>query len=68
MEDKPATHFPGEAVRYSNSNTMLVGIVVDAATGQQHGDLLKERIFKPLGMNNTVYFDYSEDQTSLLII
>lgn len=61
LEGKPATGLPGEEVRYSNSNTMLVGMVIDAATGEHHGELLKTRIFDVLGMNNTIYYNYDED-------
>lgn len=60
LENKPATHAPGTAVKYSNSNTMLVGMVLDAAAGKPHSQLLQERLYGPLGMNNTVYYDYAE--------
>lgn len=60
IEDKPVTNEPGAEVNYSNSNTMLVGMILEVVTGVQHGKLLEETIFKPLGMDNTVYFDYSE--------
>lgn len=61
IEGKEATNFPGEEVNYSNSNTMLVGMIIEAATGTHHGTLLENRIFEPLGMDNTVYYDYSDD-------
>lgn len=61
IENKTPTNAPGEAVNYSNSNTMLVSMIIEAATGRKHSDLLKERIFEPLGMNNTVYFNYATD-------
>jgi D-alanyl-D-alanine carboxypeptidase len=61
LEGKPATNLPGVEVRYSNSNTMLVGMIVDVAGNANHAALLKNKIFEPLGMNNTVYFNYDED-------
>ena len=61
FEGKAATHYPGTAIRYSNSNTLLISMVIEAVTGRQHGELLKERIFDPLGMDHTVYYDYGED-------
>lgn len=61
LEGQPATHLPGEAQRYSNSNTMLIGLIIDKVTGRQHSVLLKERIFSPLGMDNTVYYNYESD-------
>lgn len=61
ISNKPATHLPGEAVSYSNSNTMIEALIIEAVTGKKHGELLMERILKPLGMNSTVYYDYSGD-------
>ena len=61
LEGKEPTHEPGTQVKYSNSNTMLVGLVIEAATGRTHTDLLQERIFDLLGMTHTVYYDYSSE-------
>lgn len=60
IADKPATHAPGTALRYSNTNTMLEGMILDAVTGRPHRELLQERIFDRLGMNQTVYYNYSQ--------
>lgn len=61
IEGKEATNLPGEELNYSNSNTMLISLIIEEVTGQQHGELLRTRIFNPLGMDNTVYYDYSDD-------
>lgn len=53
--DKPATFNPGDSVAYSNTNTLLVSMVIEKATGRSHAELLKERIFRPLNMNDTYY-------------
>lgn len=60
FEGKPATNLPGEAVNYSNSNTMLEGLIIEKITGKPHGQMLEEMIFIPLGMENTYYYDYAE--------
>lgn len=60
LEGKTPTNQPGEAVNYSNSNTLLVAMILEDITGIQHGELLKRYIFEPLGMDNTVYYDYAE--------
>ncbi len=57
---KEATHAPGERVSYSNTHTLLAGLIIESVTGRQHADLLQERILDPLGMNSTVYYDYSD--------
>jgi len=61
VEGKEATHRPGTAVAYSNTNTLLEGMILEAVTGRPHAELLQERIFDPLEMNSTVYFDYRRD-------
>ena len=46
---------PGDTAIYSNTNTVLVSMVIEYATGKKHADLLKEKIFVPLSMNHTYY-------------
>ena len=48
--------FPcGSKFGYSNTNTLLVGMVIDYATGRPHHELLHEKILDPLGLRNTYY-------------
>jgi len=67
VANKPATNLPGEEVIYSNSNTLLEGMIIDKLTGKSHGDALKERIFIPLGMSQTYYYNYAEAFPSQLL-
>ncbi len=43
----------GSAVEYSNMNYNLLGLVVEAASGQAYADYVQEHIFDPLGMRHT---------------
>ncbi len=49
---KPATSFRSRYA-YDNALYIAAGQVVAAASGKNWDDFLKERIFKPLGMNST---------------
>jgi CubicO group peptidase (beta-lactamase class C family) len=41
---------PGSEYRYSNSGYALLALVVERASGQRYPDVLRQRIFAPLGM------------------
>jgi CubicO group peptidase (beta-lactamase class C family) len=44
---------PGTSWGYSNLGFLTLGIVIHKVTGEFYGDFLRERIFRPLGMNTT---------------
>jgi CubicO group peptidase (beta-lactamase class C family) len=48
---------PGSQYRYSNSGYALLALVVERASGQSFASFLRERIFAPLGMSETVAFE-----------
>ena len=48
---------PGTKYSYSNSGYVLLSIVAERVGGKLFGDLLRERVFVPLGMNSTVVYD-----------
>jgi CubicO group peptidase (beta-lactamase class C family) len=45
---------PGSRFLYSNTNFLLLGLIIERLTQQKLGDVLAERIFKPLGMTATM--------------
>lgn len=51
MSANPLDFTPGERFEYSNEGYVLLGILIHKVTGKFYGDLLAERIFRPLGMN-----------------
>lgn len=46
---------PGERFAYSNSGYLLLGYIIEKVTGRSYEQLLQEKIFTPLKMNNTGY-------------
>jgi CubicO group peptidase (beta-lactamase class C family) len=58
LEEIHLVHQPGTVYEYSNLNYVLLGVVVEAASGQSYGDYLQEHIFQPLRMDHsTVEFE-----------
>jgi CubicO group peptidase (beta-lactamase class C family) len=53
FRDKPLDFEPGSKFDYSNSNFIVLGAVIEKVSGRKYGDLLRERIFEPLGMKDT---------------
>ncbi len=77
LESQNRTYFsPGTGYRYSNSGYALLALIVGKASGRDFASFLRERIFIPLGMDNTVAYEqgistivnraygYSEEQGS----
>jgi D-alanyl-D-alanine carboxypeptidase len=51
----PLDFDPGTRWSYSNTGYTILGRVLERAGGKPLGTLLEERIFRPLGMNQTMY-------------
>jgi len=48
---------PGEEHLYSNSGYLLLGVIVERASGKSLNDFAQTHIFEPLGMKNTHFHD-----------
>jgi CubicO group peptidase (beta-lactamase class C family) len=53
FKDKPLDFEPGAKFSYSNSNYEVLGGILQKVSGKSYGDLLRERLFAPLGMNDS---------------
>jgi CubicO group peptidase (beta-lactamase class C family) len=53
FRDKPLDFEPGSKFAYSNSNFEVLGAVIEKVSGKKYRDLLRERIFDPLGMKDS---------------
>ncbi len=57
LEHEPRRHFaPGSAWRYSNSGYALLALIVERASGKTFPAFLRERIFVPLGMQDSLAY------------
>ncbi|WP_314242364.1 serine hydrolase domain-containing protein [Streptomyces kutzneri] len=52
---EPRTTEPGVAYKYSNTNFVVVGMLIEKATGNGVAKEYERRIFKPLKLRNTSY-------------
>ena len=57
---------PGSAFAYSNTNYLLLAMIVEAATGNSISTELRARIFEPLGLRHTSYPTSSEIEGSYI--
>lgn len=51
----PLRFGPGEQYEYSNSNYILLGLVIERASGQSYEAFLREAVLTPLRLHNTGY-------------
>ena len=53
IEAKPLAFSPGNKFEYSNSNYEILGAVIEKVSGRSYAEMLKQRIFEPLGLKDT---------------
>jgi D-alanyl-D-alanine carboxypeptidase len=53
VQDRPLEFRPGSTYRYSNSDNIVVQLMIEAATGRTYADVLQEKVYAPLGLTNT---------------
>ena len=57
VADVPLAFTPGESFSYSNTGYILLGMVIERASGMGYEAFLQQRIFEPLGMADSGYED-----------
>lgn len=65
LEQQTAARFPaGSKWEYSNSGYVVLGSIVEKVSGKPFGQFLRERIFVPLHMNNTLAFEKGTNEVA----
>jgi CubicO group peptidase (beta-lactamase class C family) len=59
VRDLPLRFEPGERYGYDNTGYILLGLVIEAVSGQRYADFLTTAIFEPLGMSDSRANDYA---------
>ncbi|VVC74795.1 D-alanyl-D-alanine carboxypeptidase [Aquicella siphonis] len=55
MYQHPLRFSPGAGYLYSNTNYLLLGMLIEKLTGHTTGHEIRRRLIKPLGLKNTYY-------------
>ncbi len=55
FRDLPLSMTPGEKFSYSNSDYMLLGLIIENVSGLSYADFLQKNIFDPLQMKDSGY-------------
>jgi D-alanyl-D-alanine carboxypeptidase len=53
VASEPLSFPPGSAYRYSNTDNVVAALMAEAASGRSYERLLRERVYRPLGMTRT---------------
>ena len=62
VKHHPSPYFkPNNGFNYSNANYALLASIVERVTGTSFADFMKERIFDPLGMDNSYIYEMRPD-------
>jgi CubicO group peptidase (beta-lactamase class C family) len=65
--DKPLLFQPGERMSYSNAGFMLLGAIIEKASGQDYFSYVREHIYKPAGMKDTDAYELDRDTPNLAV-
>ncbi len=55
FKDEPMDFEPGEKFLYNNSGYILLGYIIEVASGQTYADFIEKNIFEKLGMTSSSY-------------
>lgn len=57
VKDQPLEFTPGSRFRYDNTGYLLLGCVIEAASGLSYPDYIQQRLLAPLGLGDSAYDD-----------
>jgi CubicO group peptidase (beta-lactamase class C family) len=66
-KDEKLAFEPGTSWRYSNTGMLVLGAVIEKATGQSYYDYVRENIYKPAGMINSDCYDLDRVNPNLAV-
>jgi CubicO group peptidase (beta-lactamase class C family) len=61
----PLSFPPGQQFDYSNAGFILLGAIIEKASGQSYYDYVREHVFQPAGMTHTDFYELDTDPPNL---
>lgn len=65
--DEPLSFEPGARFQYSNSGYIVLGLIIEKASGQDYYDYIQEHICKPAGMRDTAFYESDQKVANLAV-
>lgn len=65
FESEPLSFPPGRRFDYSNAGFILLGAVIEKASGQTYYDYVRDHVFKPAEMNDTDFYELDTEPQNL---
>ncbi|MGR7947406.1 serine hydrolase domain-containing protein [Paenibacillus sp. M.A.Huq-81] len=65
-ENQEAVGRPGQQFYYSDTGYILLGLILEAIEGKRYSDILEEKLFEPLGMQDSYLMFYNDSQADIL--
>jgi CubicO group peptidase (beta-lactamase class C family) len=62
---EPLSFPPGQQFDYSNAGFILLGAIIEKASGQSYFSYVRDHLFKPAGMTNTDFYELDTDPPNL---
>ena len=59
FKNEPMDFAPGDQFKYNNSGYVILGYIIEKASGISYGDFVEQRIFEKLGMSSSYYASHS---------
>ena len=63
--DDPLEFEPGSQFGYSNYGYILLGAIIERASGQDYYSYVRERVFRPAGMRDTDFYELDGDPPNI---
>lgn len=54
--NEPLLFKPGEGMEYSNGGPVILGLIIEALSGQRYEDYVRQHIYRPAGMKHSDHF------------